>query len=182
MSIYNILLLIFCIPVALLLLKRLLGRTPHRRSNGVFLCLLALPALLWGVPVLMKRMGLERSEESWKNHSFMELHKKLPDGSVQICRLRLRDVAIREIYVAAYLKAGNCLEVFFFREKPVHIPTVTLQAVERAREKPFFLLAVRPGILPENLRHFAYHEPAGYWTPPPGLQPISPEFFIQENP
>ena len=175
--------LLTLLPLLVALLLRLVKSFIQEKPSGVMLCLSVLPLLLWGVPVLLKQ-GEEWNKKERPCLQFASMEpfpEMLPDNSLQLYRFCLRDTSVKEIYVACYLEAGNTLHTCFFLQKPSHVSTVCVKAVEKNGESPCFLLAVRPGTLPETVRSFSMHEPAPSWTPEPGLRPFAPEFIIPEQ-
>lgn len=171
-------------PLGILLMVRLIRSFGKKRPNSVTICLMALPLLLvGGVPLLnlLEKVMVRDDTEVLQMEQMEPLYGMLPDGSRQLCRFRLQDKSVREVYVVSYPSMGNHLSVYFFPHPPLGVAAFRLPASEDAFGKPYFLLTVARDSLPETGCSFSFHVPLSSWQPPPGVKPFSLEYVTPQT-
>ncbi len=171
-------------PLGILLIVRLIRSFGKKRPNSVTLCLMALPLLMAGILPLMDLLEkvMEGDDTEVLQMEHMEpLYGMLPDGSRQLCRFRLQDKSVGEVYVVSYLSMGNHLSVYFFPHPPQGVEAFRLPASEDAFGKPYFLLTVARDSLPEAGCSFSFNVPLTRWQPPSGVKPFSLEYVTPQT-
>lgn len=168
-------------PLVLLLIVRLIRSFRRKRPNSVTICLMALPLLFVGIPPLLEKVMEGDDAEVLQMENMEPLYEMLPDGSRQLCRFRLQDKSVREVYVVSYPSMGNHLSVYFFPHPPQGVEAFRLPASDDALGKPYFLLTVARDSLPESGGSFSFHVPLTSWQPPSGVKPFALKYVIPQT-
>ncbi len=168
-------------PLSLLLIVRLIRSFGQKKPNSVTFCLMALPLLFVGIPPLLEKVMEGDDAEVLQMEHMEPLCGMLPDGSRQLCRFRLQDKSVREVYVVSYPSMGNHLSVYFFPHPPQGVEAFRLPASEDAFGKPYFLLTAARDSLPEAGCSFSFHVPQTSWRPPSGVKPFALEYVIPQT-